>query len=102
MCGIFKCFRSHIFIAQGCEDSDMCGDSDTCAESELNNLVLHNNAHPCAMTPICAILTKTKGACVGCFERTPLCEDSDMCDPNQTTADIAALAVHRMAATRHN
>ena len=67
---LFKCFRSQIFIAQGCEDSDMCGDSDTCAECELNNLVLHNSAHPCAMIPICAILNKTKGACGGCFERT--------------------------------
>ena len=30
------------------------------AEIELNNLVLKNNAHPCAMTPVCAILSKTK------------------------------------------
>ena len=34
--------------------------TDTCAEIELNNLVLKNNAHPCAMTPVCAILSKTK------------------------------------------
>ena len=72
VCGrLFKCFRSQIFIAQGREDSDMCGDPETCAESELNNLVLHNNAHPCAMTRICAILNNIKGACVGCVERTP-------------------------------
>ena len=38
----------------------MCEVTDTCAEIELNNLVLKNNAHPCAMTPVCAILSKTK------------------------------------------
>ena len=38
----------------------MCEVTDTCAEIELNNLVLKNNAHPCAMTPFCAILSKTK------------------------------------------
>ena len=32
----------------------------TCAEIELNNLVLKNNAHPCAMASVCAILSKTK------------------------------------------
>ena len=34
--------------------------TDTCAEIEFNNLVLKNNANPCAMTPVCAILSKTK------------------------------------------
>ena len=48
------------FIAQGCGDADMCEVTDTCAEIELNNLVLKNNAHPCAMTPVCTILSKTK------------------------------------------
>ena len=38
----------------------MCEVTDTCAEVELNNLVLINNTHPCAMTPVCAILSKTK------------------------------------------
>ena len=38
----------------------MCEVTDTYAEVELNNLVLKNNAHPCAMTPVCAILSKTK------------------------------------------
>ena len=38
----------------------MCEVTDTCAEIELNNLVLKNIAHPCAMTPVCAILSKTK------------------------------------------
>ena len=38
----------------------MCEVTDTCAEIELNNLVLKNNAHPCAMTPVYAILSKTK------------------------------------------
>ena len=38
----------------------MCEVTDTCAEIELNNLVLKNNAHPCAMTPVCAILSETK------------------------------------------
>ena len=38
----------------------MCEVTDTCAEIELYNLVLKNNAHPCAMTPVCAILSKTK------------------------------------------
>ena len=57
---LFKCFRSQIFIAQGCGDADMYEVTDTCAEIELNNLVLKNNAHPCAMTPVCAILSKTK------------------------------------------
>ena len=37
-----------------CEVTDTC-----CAEIELNNLVLKNNAHPCAMTSVCAILSKT-------------------------------------------
>ena len=61
LCGrLFKCFRSQIFIAQGCGDADMCEVADTCAEIELNNLVLKNNAHPCAMIPVCAILSKTK------------------------------------------
>ena len=30
----------------------MCEVTDTCAEIELNNVVLKNNAHPCAMTPV--------------------------------------------------
>ena len=55
-----KCFRSQIFIAQGCGDADMCEVTDTCAEIELNNFVLKNNANPCAMTPVCVILSKTK------------------------------------------
>ena len=38
----------------------MCEVTDTCAEIELSNSVLKNNAHPCAMTPVCAILGKTK------------------------------------------
>ena len=28
---LFKCFRSQIFIAQGCGDADMCEVTDTCA-----------------------------------------------------------------------
>ena len=40
----------------------MCQDSDPCAEIELNHLVPNFNAHPCAMTPICAIQNKTKAA----------------------------------------
>ena len=38
----------------------MCEVTDTCAEIELNNLVLKTNAGSCAMTPVCAILSKTK------------------------------------------
>ena len=38
----------------------MCEVTDTCADIELNNLVLKNNAHPCEMTPVCAILSKKK------------------------------------------
>ena len=61
LCGrLFKCFHSQIFIPQGCGDANMCEVTDTCAEIELSNLVLKNNAHPCAMTPVCVILNKTK------------------------------------------
>ena len=42
--------------------------SDTCADIELHDLVLRTYAHP-------------------------LCGESDMCDPNQITADIFALGV---------
>ena len=34
--------------------------TDTCAKIELNNLVLKKNAQPCATTPVCEILSKTK------------------------------------------
>ena len=38
----------------------LCEVTDTCGEIELNKLVLKNNAYPCAMTLVCAILSKTK------------------------------------------
>lgn len=50
-----KCFRSQVFIALGRDNSDMSDSSNTCAEMELNHLVLHQTANPCATTPICAI-----------------------------------------------
>ena len=43
----------------------MCQDSDPCAEIELNYLVPNFNAHPCVITPTCAILNKTKAAIWG-------------------------------------
>ena len=49
----------------------MCEVIDVCAEIELNNLVLQNSAHPCAATPIRAILNKTKAAMWGALNAHP-------------------------------
>lgn len=41
---LYKNIRSQLFIAQGCQDTDICGDADTCARVELNIFVLLYNA----------------------------------------------------------
>ena len=65
----------------------MCQDSDPRAEIEFNNLFLNFHAHPCAITPIRAILNNLSGD-AGCFERTPVCQDSDMCDPEYIAVGV--------------
>ena len=56
----------------------MCQEFSPCAEIELNHLVPNSNAHSCAMTPIYAILNKTKTAIRGVLNQhpsavTPIC-----------------------------
>lgn len=48
-----------------CDDSDMCDEPVPCPGIESNNLVLLFNAHPCAMAPICAILTQMTATRLG-------------------------------------
>ena len=73
MCGrLSKSFRSEIFFAQGCQDSDPC------AEIELNHVIPNLNAHPCEVTPICAILNKTKTAIWGVLNAPP-CAVTQIC-----------------------
>ena len=79
LCGrLFTSFRSDFFFAQGCQDSCMCQDSDSCAEIVINPFVPNFNAHPCAMTPIGAILNKTKAAIWGVLNAHP-CAVTPIC-----------------------
>ena len=75
---LLKCIRSQAVIAQGCEDADMCEVIDTCAKIEINHVVVQHNAHPCAMTPIRAILNKTKAAMWGALNAHP-CAKTPVC-----------------------
>ena len=64
LCGIrIKSFGT-LFVS-----APLCGDSDVCDPD------------------------RNQSAVVGCFERTPLCEDCDLWDQKQITANIAALRV---------
>ena len=64
LCGIrIKSFGT-LFVS-----APLCGDSDLCDPD------------------------RNQSAVVGCFERTPLYEDCDLCDQKQITANIAALRV---------
>ena len=56
----------------------MCDDSDPCSENELNYLISHSGAYPCAITPICAILNKLNNHDTGIMNAhlcaiTPIC-----------------------------
>ena len=56
----------------------MCDDANPCAENELNDLISHSGAYPCAITPICAILNKLNNHDTGIMNAhlcaiTPIC-----------------------------
>ena len=88
-------FLSHVFIAQGCGDSDPCGDGGhyrLCGIRIQSFGTLFVSAPLCGDSDLCDPDRK-QSAVVGCFERTPLCEDCDLCDQKQRTANIAALRV---------
>ena len=79
------------FIAQGCDDSDMCddsgpcaengdmcNDSGPCAENGINYSTSHSGAYPCAITPICAILNKSNTHDTGTVNAHP-CAITPIC-----------------------
>ena len=53
-------------------------DSDPWAENELNDLISHSGAHPCAITPICAILNKSNTHDTGIVNAHP-CAITPIC-----------------------
>ena len=93
------------FIAQGCEDADMCEVIDTCAETELITLVLQCIAHPCAITPIRAVLNKAKTAVWGALNAHP-CAKTPMCSmlikPHRTTNTLFGLLQLDRTTNTHN
>ena len=60
MRSIFKSIQTGFSIAHLCHNPDLCDRSDPCAEIDFLGGFCVSSAHPCAITPTCAILTKSQ------------------------------------------